>query len=85
MLTAVGSDRSLYRDRPLHSITCIRGNIAYSMDVPAQDFFYFLILSRTLIDRLAPVLKTYFHQCVISYTCSQSNSDGSVLKQSHQG
>ena len=32
--------------------------------------------------RLAPVLKTVFHQCVISYTCSQSNSDGSVLKQS---
>ena len=25
--------------------------------------------------RLAPVLKTIFHQCVISYTCSQSNSD----------
>ena len=34
--------------------------------------------------RLAPVLKTIFHQCVISYTCSQSYSDGSVLKQSHQ-
>ena len=50
--------------------------------------------------RLAPVLKTIFHQCVIytcsqsnsdgsvlsviSYTCSQSNSDGSVFKQSHQ-
>ena len=34
--------------------------------------------------RLAPVLKTSFHQCVISYTCSQSNSDGSVLKQSRQ-
>ena len=33
--------------------------------------------------RLAPVLKIIFHQCVI-YTCSQSNSDGSVLKQSHQ-
>ena len=29
--------------------------------------------------RLAPVLKTIFHQCVILYTCSQSNSDGSVL------
>ena len=24
-----------------------------------------------------------WHQCVISYTCSQFNSDGSVLKQSH--
>ena len=31
--------------------------------------------------RLAPVLKTIFHLCVISYTGSQSNSDGSVLKQ----
>ena len=30
--------------------------------------------------RLAPVLKTIFHQCVISYTCSQSYSDGSVLR-----
>ena len=34
--------------------------------------------------RLASVLKTILHQCVISYTCSQSYSDGSVLKQSHQ-
>ena len=25
-------------------------------------------------------LKHFFHQCVISYTCSQSNSDGSVLR-----
>ena len=33
--------------------------------------------------RLAPVLKTIFHQCVISYTCSQSNSDGSVLASLH--
>ena len=24
-------------------------------------------------------LKIIFHQCVISYTCSQSNSDGSVF------
>ena len=37
-----------------------------------------------IIPRLAPVLKTIFHQCVISYTCSQPYSDGSVLKQSHQ-
>ena len=27
---------------------------------------------------LAPVLKIIFHQCVISYTCSQSNTGGSV-------
>ena len=33
-----------------------------------------------LFPRLAPVLKTIFHQCVISYTCSQSYSDGSVLR-----
>ena len=33
------------------------------------------------VNRLAPVLKTIFHQCVtISYTCSQSYFDGSVLK-----
>ena len=29
---------------------------------------------------LAPVLKTIFHQCVVLYTCSQSHSNGSVLK-----
>ena len=34
--------------------------------------------------RLAPVLKTIFHQRFISYTSSQSDSDGTVLKQSHQ-
>ena len=47
----------------------------------------YLELAKALISRysrLALVLKTVFHQCVISYTCSQSNSDGSVLKQSHQ-
>ena len=33
-----------------------------------------------LYSRLAPVLKTFFHPSVISYTFSQSNSDGSVLK-----
>ena len=49
----------------------------------------------SLCSRLAPVLKTIFHQCVVSKTCSLSNSDGSVLsslsnsdgsvlKQSHQ-
>ena len=35
------------------------------------------MLNKSLL-RLAPVLKTIFHQCVISYTCSLSNSDGSV-------
>ena len=41
--------------------------------------------SSFLLLRLAPVLKTIFHQCVISYTCSQSNADGSVLKYSAIG
>ena len=46
-----------------------------------------VIALRTLLwcdSRLVPVPKTFFHQCVISFTCSQSYSDGSVLKQSHQ-
>ena len=30
--------------------------------------------------RLAPALKTIVHQCAISYICSQSNSDGTVLR-----
>ena len=34
----------------------------------------------SLVFALAPVLKTIFHQCFISYTCSQSYSDGSVLR-----
>ena len=48
--------------------------------------YHILVASLTLMAlfRLAPVLKTIFHQCVISYTCSQSYSGGSVLKQSHQ-
>ena len=29
--------------------------------------------------RPAPVIKTMFHQCVISYTCSEYNSVGSVF------
>ena len=32
--------------------------------------------------RLAPVLQTLISQCVILYTCSQSNSDGSVTESS---
>ena len=31
-----------------------------------------------VLNELAPVLKTICHQCVISYTCGQSNSDGTV-------
>ena len=33
---------------------------------------------QVILGRLVPVLKMIFHQCIISYTCSQSNSDGSV-------
>ena len=36
--------------------------------------------ANSLSSRLAPVLKINFHLCVISITCSQSISDGSVLK-----
>ena len=42
------------------------------------------LASRPRGTRVAPVLKTIFHQCVISYTCSQSNSHGSVLRQNYQ-
>ena len=38
------------------------------------------ILTHCLRPRLAPVLKTIFHQCVMLYTFSQSYSDGSVLR-----
>ena len=59
---------------------------------PRDHVFYNVVYSREFEvlrtrGRLAPVIKTIFHQCVISYTCSQSYSDGSVLrtlKQSHQ-
>ena len=43
-----------------------------------------ILINLSVIPRLAPVLKTIFHQCVIPYNYSQSYSDGSVLKQSHQ-
>ena len=41
--------------------------------------YHILVASLTLMALF--YLKTIFHVCVISYTCSQSNSDGSVLKQ----
>ena len=49
-----------------------------------NHIYNFLLTLISFPLRLAPVLQTNFHQCVKSYTCSQSNSDGSVLKQSHQ-
>ena len=39
-----------------------------------------LVLMDSIFIRLAPVLKTIFHLYVISYTCSQSNSEGSILE-----
>ena len=59
---------------------------AYKHDTDCK--YYALILLKILIFvyrlycRLAPVLKTIFHQCVISYTCSQSNSDDSKTEPS---
>ena len=68
-----------------------KSNLGINLSETVQDHFRILMgslyakahgkgLPQT---RLAPVLKTIFHQCVISFTCSQSNSDGSV-KQRHQ-
>ena len=57
------------------------------LDEPAQTqtlAVAFAACTHKVGARLAPALKTIFHQCAISYTCSQSYSDGSVLKQSHQ-
>ena len=45
------------------------------LDKQQVSFSFFI---NNLAGRLAPVLKTIFHQCAISYTCSQSNSDGSA-------
>ena len=47
-----------------------------SLEAISTALNHFTIFS--FLDRLAPALQTIFHQCVISYTCSQSNSDGSV-------
>ena len=49
-----------------------------------EDPLTLYILVSSAGNRLVPVLKTIFHQGVIAYTCSQSYTDGSVLKQSHQ-
>ena len=40
------------------------------------------LFSPIFLSRLAPVLKTIFHQCAILYTCSKSYSDGSQRHQS---
>ena len=68
---------------------CIRNPIRKHIRLGVRAALEHNVISTIRImfqDRLAQVLKTIFHQCVISYTstCSHSNSDGSVLKQSHQ-
>ena len=53
------------------------------MDTFSDKPVVYIFMPGSIKGRLAPVLKTIFHQCVISYyTCSQSNSDGSVLEPS---
>ena len=63
-----------YMDISIYSVLTVRSMNEYRMFVQFHN----------VTNRLAPVLKTIFHQCVISYTCSQSYSDGPVLRQSHQ-
>ena len=65
---------------------CMLGNFAWFLLLSCRTFSSIFFKTSRWISwshvqtvRLAPVLKTIFHQCVISYTCSQSNSDGSVL------
>ena len=59
-------------------------NWAHTINGTYVSFFCFFYLPlKKNLDWLQSL--NIFHQCVISYTCSQSNSDGSVLiKQSHQ-
>ena len=50
---------------------------------PEDEIYYilgYLKIIVYLMSRLASVLKTMFHQCVISYTCSPSNSGGSFYR-----
>ena len=60
----------LVRDKRLFS------SIAFHCQFGLALVNYFLKRSKS---RLAPVLKIIHHQCVISYTCSKSNSGGCVL------
>ena len=50
-------------------------NLSYKSKIRSSSRFVVNVMVR---DKLAPVLKTFFHQCVTSYTCSQSYSDGSI-------
>ena len=76
-------------ERELRGIATDPDNFMFKVDgYSALDGIKNLLAVRTcrgryISVRLAPVLQTIFHQCVISYSCSQSNSNGFVLKQSH--
>ena len=48
---------------------------AISITTPTAVYLLVSSVTGWTRSRLAPVLKTFFHQYVISYTCSQSNSD----------
>ena len=68
------------------SVTCKNEEIEivtkrFSAIICRPDCFKVML---TCKPRLTPVLKTNFHLCVMSYTCSQSNSDGSVKNNGHQ-
>ena len=66
------SERETNKQYALESLETLMLMLCFVVsDAPGSD---------CLLGRLAPVLKTIFHQ----YTCSQSYYDGSVLKQSHQ-
>ena len=40
---------------------------------------FFINVSYHILVASLTVMALFFHQCVLSYTCSQSNSDGSVF------
>ena len=56
----------------------------YLQQTTFSDAFFPGALRVKFFSRQAPVLKTIFHQCVISYTCSQYNADVAVFKKGHQ-
>ena len=60
----------------LHVVGAIFETILARASMAPMPFSLYVNIAK---GRLAPVLITIFHQCVISYTCSQSNSDGSVF------
>ena len=66
--------------------SCVDPNLLMVERLDPDNCIRFQMRERCALEIAAYVFKTMFHQCVISYTCSQSKSDGSDLsfKQSHQ-